>query len=88
MYTALFKVADQWFNLGLQLDVDSNDLKRIHSTLQNNTEKLREMLTVRLAQGDLTWDQITEALENRTIGQQVIANEIRSKHITPVERGK
>ncbi len=75
MYTALFKVADQWFNLGLQLDVDSNDLKKISSekNLQKNEEKLREMLTVRLAQGDLTWDQITEALENPTIGQQVIA---------------
>ncbi len=41
------------------------------------------MLTVRLAQGDLTWDQITEALENRTIGQKVLAYEIRSKYIEP-----
>ncbi len=36
------------------------------------------MLTVRLAQGDLTWDQIIEALENRTIGQKVIADEIKA----------
>ncbi len=97
VYTALYDVTNQWFDIGLKLDVDSNDLKRIYneSTLQNNKEKLREMLTVRLAQGDLTWDQITEALENPTISQQVIADEIRSKHIkpqaattTPVERGK
>ncbi len=50
------------------------------------------MLTVRINQGDLTWDHITEALENRTIGQKVIADEIRSKYITPqpattVEKG-
>ncbi len=84
-YTALYDATDQWFNLGLRLDVDPNDLERIfnESTLQNNTERLREMLTVRLAQGDLTWDQIIEALENRTIGQKVIADEIRSKYIKP-----
>ena len=85
VYTVLYDVTDQWFDIGLQLDVDSNDLKRIFNegTLQNNKEKLREMLIVRLAQGDLTWDQIIEALENPTICQQVIADEIRSKHITP-----
>ncbi len=41
------------------------------------------MITVRLNQGDLTWDHITDALENRTIDQKVIADEIRSKYITP-----
>ncbi len=85
VYTVLYDVTDQWFDIGLQLDVDSNDLKRIfnESTLQNNTERLREMLTVRLNQGELTWDHIIEALENRTIGQKVIADEIKSKYITP-----
>ena len=85
VYTVLYDVTDQWFDIGLQLDVDSNDLKRIfnESTLQNNTERLREMLTVRLNQGELTWDHIIEALENRTIDQNVIADEIKSKYITP-----
>ncbi len=80
VYTVLYDVTDQWFDIGLQLDVDSNDLKRIfnESTLQNNTERLREMLTVRLNQGELTWDHIIEALENRTIGQKVIADEIKA----------
>ncbi len=97
VYTALYDATDQWFDIGLQLDIDSNDLKRIFNEchLQNNTERLREMITVRLSQGDLTWDHITEALENRTIGQKVIADEIRRKYIAPqpatttppVERG-
>ena len=94
VYTALFDATDQWFHVGLQLDVDSNDLKRIFNEchLPTNKEKLCEMLTVRINQGDLTWDHITEALENRTIGQKVIADEIRSKYITPqpattVEKG-
>ncbi len=78
-------MADKWFDLGLQLDVDLNDLNRISNerNLQNNTERLREMITVRLNQGDLTWDHITEALENPTIGQTIFADEIRRKYITP-----
>ncbi len=86
VYTELYDATDKWFNIGLQLDVDPNDLKRIFNegTLQNNTEKLREMLFVRLlAQGELTWEQIIEALENRTVGQQVIADKITKKYITP-----
>ena len=41
------------------------------------------MLTARLDQGDLTWDQITEALENPTVGKKVIADKITKKYITP-----
>ncbi|XP_064392141.1 uncharacterized protein LOC135339799 isoform X2 [Halichondria panicea] len=85
VYTALYDATDKWFNMGLQLNVDPNDLKRIlnEGTLQNNTERLREMLTARLDQGDLTWDQITEALENPTVGKKVIADKITKKYITP-----
>ena len=78
VYTALYDTTDQWFDIGLQLDIDSDDLERIDAKFQNNKERLRNMLTVRLAQGDLTWDQIIEALENRTIGQKVIADEIKA----------
>ncbi len=63
LHSPLYDTTDQWFDIGFQLDVDLNDLKRIFNegTLQNNTERLREMLTVRLNQGDLTWDHIIEA---------------------------
>ena len=95
VFSELYDATDKWFNLGLQLDVDSNDLDRIESTLQNNTDRLRKMLTVRLNQGDLTWDHIIEALENHTVCKKVTADEIRSKYIKPqsattippVERG-
>ena len=94
VYTALYDATDQWFDIGLQLDIDSDDLERIEAKFQNNTERLRKMITVRLNQGDLTWDHITDALENRTIDQKVIADEIRRKYIapqptttTPVKRG-
>ncbi len=94
VYTALYDATDQWFDIGLQLDIDSDDLERIEAKFQNNTERLRKMIIVRLNQGDLTWDHITEALENRTIDQKVIADEIRRKYIapqptttTPVKRG-
>ena len=83
VYTALYDATDQWFDIGLQLDIDSDDLERIEAKFQNNPERLRKMIIVRLNQGDLIWDHITEALENRTIGQKVIADEIRSKYMTP-----
>ncbi len=70
-------------DIGLQLNVKSHDLKRIETDFQHNTDRLRETLNLRLNQGDLTWEHITEALENRTIGHKTLADEIRSKYITP-----
>ncbi len=83
VYPALYDATEKWIDIGLQLNVKSHDLKRIETNFQHNTDRLRETLNLRLNQGDLTWEHVTEALENRTIGHKTLADEIRSKYITP-----
>ncbi len=58
VYSELYDATDQWFDLGLQLDIDSDDLERIEAKFQNNTERLCKMITVRLNQGDFTLQRL------------------------------
>ncbi len=82
VYTALIKVKDQWFNLGLQLDINPHDLRGIEANYNNDTERLREMINLRLNQGSgMTWENIAAALENPTISQRALAREIRKTYI-------
>ena len=89
MFTELFSAKDSWFNIGLQLDVSIQDLKGIESDYQTNSDRLRDMLIVRIQAGCLTWELIVEALQNCTVGQAELAETIRSKyirsHTTPAE---
>ena len=64
-------------DIGLQLGLDSSDLKQIATNKLNTKDQLREMLDMRINQGGLTWEKIVETLEN------VKADEIRNKYINP-----
>ena len=82
VYTALFKVQDQWYDIGLQLDMEPSELKVIQKNNPSSKERLREMITQRRNQGNFTWELIAEALENPTVGQNQLAGEIK-KNIRP-----
>ena len=70
-------------DIGLQLGLDSSDLKQIATNNQNTKDQLREMLDMRIKQGGLTWEKIVKALENVTVAENVKADEIRKKYINP-----
>ena len=82
VYSALIKVQDQWYDIGLQLDMEPGELKVIEKNYPSSKERLREMITQRRSQGNLTWELIAEALENPTVGQSQLAGEIK-KNIRP-----
>ena len=75
----------KWWNIGLQLHVSNDTLHVIKNDpkLKTMEEQLREMLDGRIKQGDLTWDEVVEALEDNTVKEKELAKTIRNKYINP-----
>ena len=84
VYSTLIRVQNLWYDIGLQLDMEPDDLQCIEESYSNDKERLREMITERMCHRNvLTWELIVEALRDPTVGQGALAEEIRTKHIIP-----
>ena len=75
-------VSDKWFSLGVQLAIPIGTLKRIEIEHKEVDRFLLEMLTVWLKQTNPppTWNILTEALESCSIGEGLLAQQLRDKY--------
>ena len=77
-------VASTCYHLGLQLGVDSGDIKNIREDYRMVKDQLLEILIKRLKQGSLTWAALLKALESKSVGEKRLAKEIRLHFLTPL----
>ena len=70
----LYDVRLNWYNLGLEVGVEVEDLDEIKATSKEPGDCLREMLIKRLKFGDpLSWKTIGEALRAKAIDEHKLA---------------
>ena len=83
IYESVFSVASKWYNLGLALELDPNELDRIKTKQQDSpTECLREMLRHWLSKcfQSPTREKLIAALCKRTVGYEELANDLEEKY--------
>ena len=88
VYKEIYEVRDEWYNIGLELNVPTEDLNHIMFTHPDNATCLREVLQMwlkRRASGEdgPTWHSLTKALRSPTIGKSILADELERKHCSP-----
>ena len=75
-------VSHKWLSLGVQLAIPIGTLKCIEMEHKQVDRFLLEMLTVWLKQTNPppTWNILTEALESFSIGEGLLAQQLRDKY--------
>lgn len=82
VYEKVFDAKNKWYNLGLALKVGESTLTSIKKKCHDTPEDcLREMLAHRLNTAKLTWDVLCTALRKKTVGHNVIADEIETESL-------
>ena len=77
----LMDISAQWYNLGLQLQVSTGQLKKISEQFSDPSHKLREMLNDWLANSDNTsWKTLTSALKSKSVGASRLAGDLETKY--------
>ena len=78
----LLDVSHKWFNLGLKLQLSVGILERVRDQYPDPSTALREMLLHWLKKVDPspTWEGLACALENRTVGEPRLAEQLRTKY--------
>ena len=89
LYNELYPVSHKWFSLGVQLDVPMETLQHIEMEHKKVDRFLLEMLTVWLKQTNPppTWNILIETLESPSIGEKLLAQQLKDKH-RPRQDGK
>ena len=73
--------SSKWYNIGVQLKVDKDQLDNIQIKCSDPKDQLREMIDERLKKvTPLTWSDLAAALRSKTIGEERLAAEIEKKH--------
>ena len=80
----LWDAQTKWFNIGIQLGLDSVKLKAIECDYANVKDRFNQMLSEWLVQIDPepTWDRLVSALKARPVDCKQIAQEIEQKYCT------
>lgn len=82
VYRAIHRVCTRWEDLGLELGILYNDIKRIEQEYRGNLEKcLKELLSIWLKRADPkpTWKTLIKALN--TVGFGQLAEELEYKQV-------
>ncbi len=76
------KAANEWYNLGLALDIEFETLKEINSNESSSDKaRLSEMLTHWLLSSlSCTWSDICNGLRSETVKQINLADAIEGKY--------
>ena len=77
----LYKVADKWEDIGIQLDVDIDLLEKVKSKSDGDSKKcLREMLKVLMKTKGLqpSWSELVDALE--CLEEEELAQQLRDEY--------
>ena len=83
LHKQLYPARTKWFNIGLNLNIDGNDLSAIHEINSQNLDTcLREMLIKRLhSGGPLSWRDVCDCLRSPTVDRKDVAEKIEEWRI-------
>ena len=81
-YEDLIDISHQWYDLGLQLELEEGTLENIKSDNPENSQHcLREMLSTWLKVDPTpTWDTLCAGLCSRTVGADKLAGDLEAKY--------
>lgn len=83
VFEELHDARKRWYEIGLQLSIPVQDLESILSENKNDQNIcLRRVLMTWLKSGKAKWSTMCSVLTNRTIGEKVLAEELRKKYHT------
>ena len=71
----------RWFMLGVALNVEQHQLRRIESHYRDPQESLNHMLYSWISSGNATWSGLVEALRSPLMNNQKLAQEIEVKYM-------
>ena len=71
----------RWFMLGVALNVEQHQLRRIESRYRDPQESLNHMLYSWISSGKATWSGLVEALRSPLMNNQQLAQEIEVKYM-------
>ena len=76
----LHPARNKYFHFGLQVGLEDDVIESIENRYQNADDRLRAILSARLRNGPLTWNEIYSALGSRMVDRSRLAEEIRLKY--------
>ena len=71
----------RWFMLGVALNVEQHQLRRIKSANRDPQECQNDMLYSWISSGNATWSGLVEALRSPLLDNQQLAQEIEVKYM-------
>jgi len=77
----LYPMRSKWYQFGVQLDVPTDTLDTIRSSLSENfddklLQMLKEWVRQMESQGGVTWEAVVEVLRRRSIGENQLARNV------------
>ena len=81
LHKELYKKADKWEDIGIQLDIDVDLLEKVKSENNGDSKNcLREILKILVKKEDLqpSWIDIVEALE--CLDEEELAQQLKAKY--------
>ena len=85
---ALHSVCHKWYNIGVQLDVPTFQLKNIEKKSSDSMDQLRDTLDYWMnINSSLSWRHLVDAaLKAPSVGENRLAEEIEKKYCCPVKQ--
>ncbi len=83
IFEILKKASKEWYNIGLGLSVEVDDLDQFEDDFPNDNVKcLRKMLTRRIQQGGLTRSLLCESLRRPLVKRSDVADEVHTAKLS------
>ena len=77
----------KWYNVGVQLEVPTFQLKNIESKSNDSMDQLRDMLDLWISNNpSLSWKHLVDALKAPSVGEEELAKEVEEKYCGPRDK--
>ena len=87
VFNALHSVSHKWFDIGLQLEVPSSQLKIIKTDTTGVAERLQAMVDYWLNNATVpSWKVLVDALKAPAVGESRLAKELEERHCSPEDQ--
>ena len=83
----LHSVCPKWYNIGIQLNIPTFQLKIFEQKTSNSMDQLRDTLDYWMNSGlSHSWRILVDALKAASVGEKRLAEEIEEKYCDPEEQ--
>ena len=83
----LYSVCPKWYNIGIQLDIPTYQLKIFEQKTSNSMDQLRDTLDYWMNNDPSpSWRGLVDALKAPSVGEKRLAEEIKEKYCDPAEQ--